>query len=302
MKITCPVTRADLHWWISHCHVPKPISCGNPDIIIQMDASKQGWMAVMLTQPIQQTGGRWDFSEKQAHINVLELRAAFLGLQAFKDHIRGKHVLVEMDNNTAVSYIGKMGGSKSGSCNNLAKIIWTWCIEKQVWLTATFLPGIENTLADKESRSFNDRTEWALKQEIFESICRHFQERPEIDLFASRLNTKLPNFCAWRSDPNACAINAFTVAWNYNLTYLFPPFSVLAWTLQKLRQDQTDAIIIAPHWPTQPCFAMLLQLKTLEPLPLPCAKSTLYLPHQPDLVHPLWKKLKLMAWRISGKT
>jgi hypothetical protein len=291
----------DLHWWIKNAHVVKPISHGSPDLILQTDASSEGWGSILLTDPVQKTGGRWSYEERSFHINVLELKAASLSLKSFQKVAAGRHILLQMDNSTAVAYLNHMGGSQSKSCNDIARDTWEWCITNNIWVSATFLPGVENFLADKESRVFNDRTEWALDQNVFDTICAHFNVSPAIDLFASRLNNKLPLFCSWKADPEAVAINAFSIAWNYNLVYLFPPFSILQQVLQKLEREGTKAILVAPNWPTQVWFSTILRLADAPPFPLPCSKGTVFLPHQPDSHHPLWKRLDLMAWSLSGK-
>lgn len=103
-----------------------------------------------------------------------------------------KHVKILCDNSTTATYVNAMGGTKSPSCNQIAYDIWDWCVKNNTWLTATHIAGVENTEADKESRLFNDRTEWTLKREIFAQITTHWGT-PEIDLFATRLNTQLPN-------------------------------------------------------------------------------------------------------------
>lgn len=63
------------------------------------------------------------------------------------------------DNTTAVAYINNMGGVKSQQCNQIAKSIWSWCIQHEKWLTATHIPGKSNTEADIQSRQFNDQVE-----------------------------------------------------------------------------------------------------------------------------------------------
>nr|XP_046491856.1 uncharacterized protein LOC124223672 [Neodiprion pinetum] len=50
---------------------------------------------------------------------------------------------------------------------------------------------------------------------------------PEIDLFASRSNTKCIKFCAWQRDPEAQAIDAFTLNWSQWRFYAFPPFALI---------------------------------------------------------------------------
>ena len=50
------------------------------------------------------------------HINVKELMAVFYGLKALYMGKQGLHILLQIDNVTAVSYISKMGGTKSEQC------------------------------------------------------------------------------------------------------------------------------------------------------------------------------------------
>ena len=92
---------------------------------------------------------------------------------------------------TAVCYINNMGGSKSPDCNLVARQIWEYCVERNIWISASHLSGCENTEADRESRQFNDRTEWQLESDIYHSITKQFGH-PSIDLFASRLNKQCP--------------------------------------------------------------------------------------------------------------
>ena len=85
------------------------------------------------------------------------------------------------------------GGTKALKCNQLTKIIWSWCETRSIWLTAAFIPGIENVDADTASRKFNENTEWKLNPNIFASIANKFGW-PEIDLFASSENKQIKNF------------------------------------------------------------------------------------------------------------
>ena len=128
-----------------------------------------------------------------------------------------------------------MGGSRSPECNHVAHRIWIWAKERNIWLTATHIPGIENVEADAQSRQFNDRTEWKLDSKIFQRITDKLFS-PEIDLFASRLNYQLKPFVSWGPDPEAWAVDAFTFPWGKWLIYVFPPFSLLHKVLCKWRE------------------------------------------------------------------
>lgn len=152
---------------------------------MQTDASKEGWEAVVNES---RTGGRWKSNEMENSINYLELLAIFFGLKCFFEHSKSMSIKVETDNTTAVSYINNMGGIKSKKCNDLSKIIWLWCLQRDLDITATHLPGSANQIADLCSRKFSDSKEWKLDPTIFTKLCQIWG-KPEIDIFASRIKS-----------------------------------------------------------------------------------------------------------------
>ena len=261
------------------------------------DASKLGWGAHIdgdITQ------GLWNIEESLLHINELELKAIYFAVKAFSPRMEGKHVKVESDNSTAVCYINAMGGTKSPSCNDITYLIWSWCITKNIWLTATHIAGVDNVRADKQSRVFNVRTEWMLSRTVFSQIT-DLWEQPDIDLFASRINTQLPRFVSWHPDPEAIFVDAFTIDWSPFFIYAFPPFCLIHRCLQKIVQDQVSrSIVIVPLWPTQVWWPQLLRMLIAAPLTLPRHKDLLTLPHS-QMLHPLRKKMTMVACRLSGK-
>ena len=168
--VLSPSAKSDLQWWVDNIeNVSKPISQGNPSYTLNTDASLQGWGAVFQGQS---SGGRWAPDEAHQHINCLELKAAYLGLQSFCKNLSHTHVRIFVDNTTAVSYINNMGGTHSLDCNHIARSIWMWCIARGIWLSAAHLPGKCNTSADKASRIFHDQTEWKLDSNIYVSITQ----------------------------------------------------------------------------------------------------------------------------------
>ena len=73
----------DLTWWREYSFQEgRPLRWPQPTLTIKSDASKRGWGA-HLTHQQQTIGGVWNHKEATHHINWLELKAAFLGLQAF---------------------------------------------------------------------------------------------------------------------------------------------------------------------------------------------------------------------------
>ena len=146
----------NLTWWSSldrKIPLQSPLTPRIPIMTIESDVSNMGWGA---RQGEQQTGGRWSKEEALHHINYLELLAAFLTLQCFAKHSHGVTIQMKLDNVTAVTYINKLGGTHSLPLCQLALTIWDWSIQKNIFLVAEHLPGKDNLVADKESRSMKD--------------------------------------------------------------------------------------------------------------------------------------------------
>ena len=94
--------------------------------------------------------------------NCLELLAATLAVKAFMKNASQTLVLLQLDNATAVAYVNNMGGTVSSQLTELAKELWLWALDKGIYLRAQHIPGISNTVADAESRTQWDRSDWML--------------------------------------------------------------------------------------------------------------------------------------------
>ena len=126
--------------------------------------------------------------------------------------------------------------------------------------------------------------------------------KPDIDLFASRINHQLSNYISWRPDPGAKAVDAFSVNWSLTYNYCFPPFSIILKVLQKIQQDKAQAIVVVPYWTTQNWFQVLLGMLVDHPLIMTASLNILYLPTPLTTPHPLHPKLKLLVAHLSGVT
>ena len=161
------------------------------------------------------------------------------------------------------------------------------------------IPGNKNVEADRESRNTNDDREWSLSTTVYNNLLETWGPF-QIDLFASRLNFKVPNYASWRPDPGAKFIYAFSFNWDPYYFYAFPPFSLIALCLQKVEEDRSTGVLLVPLWPTQPWFPVLLRSLIDHPRILPNSKHLLTQAHS-KTPHPLGKKLKLLACLVSGK-
>lgn len=291
----------DLLWWIQNVdNNPHVILRPCSDLTLKCDSSLQGWGSV-IDGTTQCTGGRWSYQEAKSHINFLELKAIYLGLQALCPTKCDTHIKVLSDNQTAVAYIKNMGGTHSDVCNDIARKIILWCKDRNVWLSISHIPGKLNTEADKASREFNDDTEWSLDPGLFNNLATKWG-KPDIDLFASRLNHKVDLYISWRADPGAIATDALSIDWSpYKLIYCFPPFSLIGKVLQKIQQHQVTAILVVPLWKTQFWYPLLVKLMVDTPIKIQNNKKTLTLPYNTNHVHPLYPKLQLLGCLVSGK-
>ena len=204
---------------------------------------------------------------------------------------------MRLDNTTAIAYVNNKGGTHVAELNEIARNMWKWCEQRNIVIYAWYIPSKENTDADRESRVNNIDTEWELHQNAFEKIVR-YHSPPEIDLFATRANTKCNLFCAWHKDPGTQRIDAFTQDWSKWYFYAFPPFSLILKTLKKIAIDDATGILIVPDWPAQPWFSIFKAALTKKPLILKSKQNLLTSNYR---THPLAGKLTLLAGEVSGR-
>ena len=245
----------DLRWWGERFPTAtKTIRETSPVLTLMVDASQLGWGACLGSERAQ---GRWSIHEGTCHINVLEVRAVLLGLRSLCADKHGTGIGVLTDSTTALAYVSHMGGTRSRECNRAALELWHWCEQRGIWLTVNHIPGVENVVADYESRNFTENTEWKLNPQLFAQICKLWNT-PNIDLFASRVSHQLPTSASWGPDPGASFVNAFSRSWSdLCYVYVFPPFRLLLRVLQKIRHDGVKAIVVAPDWPAHPWHSIL---------------------------------------------
>ena len=286
----------NIQWWLdnvnsSGCEIDKL----EYDLEMFCDASREGYGCRLGHQTI---GGRWSSEEIMTYdnnINALELLAIFYSLKSFDSILANKVILIRSDNTTAVCYVNEFGGQKSDICDSIARKIWDFCIEANMFVKAAHIKGSLNTEADKASRNFNDEIEHMIDRHVFSSIiCKKFG-KPTIDCFASRLNNQVPRYFSWKPDPFAEKIDAFTVDWsNLGLIYCFPPFRLLPRVLRKINQDKVTAIVIYPCWRGQPWWPRLAAM-LLHSIEIP----SICLQHPTTKESHSIRNLKLMAGLVK---
>ena len=86
---------------------------------------------------------------------------------------------------------------------------------------------------------------------ILKKIIKGLNFKPTVDLFATRVNTQLPQFILVRPDPETKGVNAFTLWWENLSFHAFPPFICISKVLQKVWYGKAEGILVVPDWPNQ---------------------------------------------------
>ena len=261
--------KQDLKWWTKagSSLPPRSLSPFSPDLTVTTDASKKGWGG--WTCDNRESCGPWSSEEKLLHSNILELQTILFLFQCFFKRTYNCSIAIKTDNSTAVAYINHQGGT---ACNILCELsldLWRFCKKRDIMIKAYHLKGIKNVRADFLSRHSPSDHSYYLLQEIFDEIIILLPFELVIDVFASRLNAKLPLFISRYADPFSDCIDAFSVAWKDNI-YLFPPIPMLHRVLSKFIADKVGhGLFVCPLWPSQSWFSTVLDLLIASPFLLP---------------------------------
>ena len=169
-------------------------------------------------------------------------------------------------------------------------------MSRNIWLSAEYITSQDNKDADEQSRITHNNAEWHLNSNIFKLIILLWG-KPDIDLFASRLNHQLDTYCSWKPDPFCESVDAFLRFWGNDYNYIFPPFSLVGKVLQKIEQDKATAIIVCPLWTTQSWFSKLLRLLTDCPRYICRDMETMTHPHRNQENLP---RMTILVCHVSG--
>jgi hypothetical protein len=218
--------------------------------------------------------------------------AIFKALKAFQ--VRDKTVLVQTDNTTVICYINKAGGTKSPQLCQMTWDLFAWCRENKVTLQAVHIPGVKNLLADKLSRHLCSPTEWEINNQVVHKLFQIWG-KPDVDLFATFENRKLPQFC----HQQALHQDALAINWQGMFAYAFPPLAIINQVLNKIAREPGKIILIAPMWTRREWYPLLLDLLVDFPYRLPVMKK-LVTQEQGSLLHHNPAELCLGAWLLSA--
>ncbi len=271
-----------------------PLEQVSRHVVVSTDASATGWGAMCNGHA---AAGLWTGPQLQWHINCLELLAVWLALRRFRTLLHEKHILVRSDNTATVAYINHQGGLRSRRMSQLARHLLLWSQKHLRSLRAVHVPGELNRAADELSRQHALPGEWRLHPEVLQLIWRRFGDA-QVDLFASPDTSHCQLF--FSLSEGTLGTDALACSWPRGLRkYAFPPVSLLAQTLCKVREDEEQVLLVAPYWPNRTWFPELMLLATAPPWQIPLRRDLLS-QRGGTLWHPRPDLWNLHVWSLDG--
>ncbi len=290
-----PACRQTFTPWsdLSFLRAGVPLEQVSRHAVVYTDASAKGWGATFNGHAV---SGVWTGPQLHWHINCLELLAVHLALNRLKRRLRGEHVLVRTDNTATVAYINRQGGLRSRRMSQLARHLLLWSRKHLRSLRAIHIPGLLNRIADELSRAALPG-EWRLHPQTVQLIWQRFG-LAQVDLFASLETSHCQLF--YSLTDGTLGTDALAHSWPRGLRkYAFPPVSLLAQTLCKVREEEEQILLVAPYWPTRTWFPELMLLVTAPPWQIPLRKDLLT-QRRGTLWHPRPDLWKLHVWSLDG--
>ena len=131
----------------------------------------------------------------------------------------------------------------SPALTTLAKSLWLWALERDIFRTAHHVPEVSNVIEDLQFRLQKDRSDWILAHEVFQRTNQAFGPL-EVDLFTARVTHQLPHFFR----PLAEAVNALQQDRSSMKGHINPPWCLIARVLNQVRIQEAQVILVAPAW------------------------------------------------------
>ena len=120
------------------------------------------------------------------------------------------------------------------------------CSQNNICIQSNWVPRNQNKYADELSR-YTDHDDWSINDETFaylDDIWGPFS----IDRFATHYNSHCIRFNSVIWCPGTEAIDSFRQFWGNDNNWLVPPPSLIAKTINKMRNDHAKGVLIVPEW------------------------------------------------------
>ena len=188
--------------------------------------------------------GTWNEIEVSQSSAMRELIAVRNVLQSFSSKISGLTVKWFTDNQN-VARIQEVGSGKRHLQNEALNIFYI-CSSSGITIEPAWIPRSENDRADYFSRIV-DKDDWLINPSIFR-WPDYMWEPHSIDRFADEHNHQLPRFDSKFWNPKCEAMDAFVRSWDYENTWLCPPFYLIPRVIRHMQSCRAKGSLVVPLW------------------------------------------------------
>lgn len=279
-----PIPRAaieELRWWSRSLQTWSPMHQAAIRHTLTTDASDWGWGAQLDDLRL---NGAWSQTQQPLHSNVKEMLAVLAALTPHGPELSDSGLLIQSDNKSVVAYLRNEGGTRSKTLLEATRQVLQMADTYRISLSAHYLPGRFNEVADQLSRK-REPPEWHLLPAATKLVFAKWG-RPTIDLFASETAHVVDDYVSLNAfDKEANFVNAWSQEWDFPLAWVFPPPCLMPRVLAHLNRAKGLYLIVAPRWKkvfwrpdlknraTSPPFTILkltevlIDTRTLKPPP-----------------------------------
>ena len=298
---TLAITRLvtlELMWWQSATSAATLLHKPPITNFLTTDAADTGWGAQLDSLHL---SGPWSKTQKNWHSNKKEMFAVHAAIEKMSHRLQSAHILLQTDNRTLVAYIQKEGGTRSLQLLNLTYQLLHILDRNNITLSAVYLPGRYNGIADRLSRG-KPLPEWHLLPHATKGIFAKWG-KPDVDFFASAGSTVVERYVSRDcSDQHALFTDAFSQTWHCKLGWLFPPPCLIPRVLAHLNKCKGEFLLVAPNWEQTFWMSDLSNRSREQPLTIQNLETALIdtTTNQPPQEV---ERLTLQVWRIGcGRT
>jgi hypothetical protein len=232
------------HWWSRPVEIRASVDASGVGFggVLQMGTEEP--VPFMGIVPVEQTVESSTAREIRGYAVALSVAA-----QQFPDQLRGTSILLEGDNQGAMSVLNHLRSPNRGINRSLQQV-FQLCCEMNFDVLAKWIPRENLTEADELSRR-PDPSDWGLAKPELEKVFHHFGLLPSIDMFASDSHHVSDAFVSRFYVPGCLAADALRQDWRklagqFGLAWVFPPIRYVSLALSLIRAYRQEALICLP--------------------------------------------------------
>lgn len=175
--------------------------------------------------------------------------ALTVAAQQFPQRLRGTSILLEGNNQGAISALNHFRSPNPG-INQTLQRVFQLCCNMQFDVVAKWILRDNLTEADELSRR-PDPFDWGLAKLEFERTCGLFGVRPSVDLSASDVHHVSDAVVSQFYTPGCMAVDAFRHDWGAllspsDLAWIFPPIKSVILAISLVQAYTQNALICLP--------------------------------------------------------